>query len=224
MTASNMVETERTIDLLRRWHRGERSALEALIERHLPWIRNYVRRRLRPDLRVRADTQDVVHEAVIDVLKYGPRFEIEDEDCFRGLLARIVENNLRDERRSIHRACRDVRRERSRLSDSVLALDPPRREVTVPPAKASRIEVQEWVRLALELLGPGDREVILLREWDKMSFEDIGRELGITANTARMRFQRAMPRLAHNVAELRSGRARHALAARRSEAQVNGDQ
>lgn len=198
-------------DLLQKWHSGERSALEELIRRHLPWIQKYVRSRMRHDHRLRAETHDVVQEAVIDVLEYGPRFQIDDEDCFRGLLARIVENNLVDQQRSMRRACRDVRRERAELSETVLALDPPRRAITIPPAKASRAEAEEWVRLAIELLDARDREVILLREWDKESFEEIGRRLDIPANTARMRFQRAMPRLVRKVEELRSGRVRHAL-------------
>ncbi|MCB9890410.1 MAG: sigma-70 family RNA polymerase sigma factor [Planctomycetes bacterium] len=208
-TSTTMIDT--TFDLLKKWHAGDRQALERLVERHLPWIRAYVRKRLRGELRARADTQDVVQEAVIDVLEYGPRFEISDEDCFRALVARIVENNLHDHRRFLLRDCRDMRRERSRLSDSVLALDPPRREITAPPVRASRAENEEWVRLSIELLSPSDRDVILLREWEQLSFEEIGSRLGIPHNTARMRFQRAMPRLARKVEELRSGRAREAL-------------
>lgn len=195
-----------TLELLRRWHGGDRRALEALIERHLPWIREYVHKRRRRVGCERADTQDFVQEAVIDVLEYGPRFEIEDEDCFRGLLARIVENNLSDARRANRRACRDVRRERGNASDTILALDPPLRDVTRPPTKASRAEAEEWVRLALELLEAGDREVILMREWDELSFEEMGKRLALPANTARMRFHRAMPRLVRKVEELRSGR------------------
>lgn len=199
-----------TRDLLKRWREGDRSALEALIEAQLPWFCSYVRKRLRGQ-RSRSETQDVIHEAVIDVLEYGPRYEISDADGFRALLARIVENNLVDEQRFMRRACRDVRRERSRLSDTVLTLDPPRRGVTVPPVKAGRAENEAWVRLAIEVLAPHDREVILLREFEELSFEDIGDRLGIAANSARMRFNRAMPRLVRKVEELRSSRARDAL-------------
>lgn len=197
-----------TIDLLRSWHAGSRTALEDLLARHLPWIRDYVRRRLGEKLRARDETLDLVQEAVVDVLEYGPRFEITDEGCFRSLLARIVENNIRDRDKYLNRACRDAGRERSGCTDSVLALDPPVDSVTNPSAKASAAETAEWVRLAIELLEPADREVVLLREWDGLTFTAIGQRLGIPENTARMRYQRALPKLAQKVTGLRSGAVR----------------
>jgi DNA-directed RNA polymerase specialized sigma24 family protein len=72
-------------------HRGDAGALEALVEAHLPWIETHVRRRLTPQLRRDGDTHDFVQQALLDVLRDGPRFAIDDVGAFRGLLARIVE-------------------------------------------------------------------------------------------------------------------------------------
>lgn len=200
-----------TLELLRDWHNGNDQALDALIRRHLDWIRDYVHRRLGDHLRRRDDTQDMVQEAVIDVLQYGPRFEIGDEVCFRGLLARIVENNIRDRDRWNKRECRDPAREKSRLSDSILALDPAAGSVTQPIQQAARAETAEWIRLALELLEPTDRDVVLLRQWEGLGWQEICQRLGTSPNAARMRFERALPKLAGKVAELRGGRVREML-------------
>lgn len=200
-----------TLELLRGWHAGRREALDELIRRHLEWIRDCVRKRLGDHLRRRDDTQDLVHEAVIDVLRYGPRFEIADETCFRRLLARIVENNIRDKNRWLQRDCRNPERERSHLSDSVLALDPPVESVTNPSNRAASDETREWIRIALELLDPADRDVILLRDWERLGWQEVCQRLGTTANTARMRYQRALPKLAYKVAELRGGRLKELL-------------
>jgi RNA polymerase sigma factor (sigma-70 family) len=62
------------------------------------------------------------------------------------------------------------------------------------------------VRLALELLDPRDRDVVLLRQWKELSFAEIAEELGISESGARMRFQRALPKIAKQVAALREGR------------------
>jgi RNA polymerase sigma-70 factor (ECF subfamily) len=200
-----------TLTLLRRWHAGERAALDALIERHLDWVRDYVRRRLGPELRGRAETQDVVHDGLVRVLQYMPRFELADEDQFRALVARIVENTIRDQNRRMHRGLRDVDREHER-GDSVLRLDPPAAEITRPSQHVSRDEHRAWVRLAIEFLGAEDRDVILLREADGLEFAAIAERLGVTEDAARKRFQRALPRLAAKLQELRDGRLAAALA------------
>ena len=77
--------------------------------------------------------------------------------------------------------------------------------MTRPSEAASRREDTEWVRLALELLPAADRDVLRLREWEKLSFEQVGERLGVGANAARMRFARALPKLADKVAALRRG-------------------
>jgi RNA polymerase sigma-70 factor (ECF subfamily) len=195
-----------TADLLRRWHAGDRQALDLLIAQHLPWLQEHVRRRLGPLLRRRGQTQDFVQEAMVDVLRYGPRFVLSDQAQFRALLGRIVENTLRDQFEWHTAKKRAVQREDALPSGSVVDLDSGARAVTRPWEAAERSESQEWIRLALELLEPEDRKVLLLREWHGLSFQEVGKELGMQENTARMRFQRALPKLAHKVRELRDGR------------------
>jgi RNA polymerase sigma-70 factor (ECF subfamily) len=192
-----------TLLLLRAWHGGDRQALAELLERNLDWVRDQVKRRLGPALRGQAETLDFVQQAVVDFLEYGPRFEISDDAAFRGLLARIVENNLRDENKRLRRLKRDIGRERGAASDTVLKLDPPVRAVTTPSVLADREERRAWVRLALEFLEPDDRDVILLRDFDDLPFAEVAQRLGINESSARMRHRRALPKLALRVERLR---------------------
>lgn len=194
-----------TIVLLRSWHNGDRDALEQLVQRHLPWIAEFVRERLGDGLRQQDETMDLVQEAMIDVMTYGPRFELADEQHFRRLLARIVENNIRDRNRFMRRERRDVGRRCPVPSDSVLQLDPAVRPVTRPPEAAERNERREWIRLAIELLDPLDRAVIRLREFERLSFEEIAERLDAKPNTVRMRFERALPKLVGKLGALRAG-------------------
>jgi RNA polymerase sigma-70 factor, ECF subfamily len=200
-----MDESE-TLRLLVAWHAGDRGALQELIARDLPWIEQHVRRRLGPLLRARGDTQDYVQDAMIEVLQYGPRFVSTSQSRFRNLIARIIENTLRDRHDWYKAKRRALSRERPMPADSVLDLDNPELSVTRPSEHAQRHERDALVRLALELLDPEDRKVILLRQWNEMSFPDVGAELGISADSARMRFTRALPRLGQKVVELRSGK------------------
>jgi DNA-directed RNA polymerase specialized sigma24 family protein len=67
------------------------------------------------------------------------------------------------------------------------------------------------VRLALELLDPDDRDVIVWREYDGLSFADIATRLGLGEAHARVRFQRALPKLGKKLQQLQQGRLDQAL-------------
>ncbi len=196
-------ETE-TVELLRRWHGGDPAALNALVERDLDWIRERVRRRLGAELRAREETDDVVQDALLELLRYGPRFCLKSRSHFRSLLARIVENVLRGQSDRFRAYKRSARRERP--LDEALSLDGPAAQGTTPSESAERAEWQALVRLGLELLGAEDSEVLLLRQWDGLAFPEVAVRLGISQDAARMRFARALARLSRVIEKLRAGR------------------
>ncbi len=198
-------EPDRTSQMLARWHSGDRAALHELVQRDLPWIRSRIHQRLGEALRQHGDTEDFLHEAVIEILNYTPRFVAIDGDTFRRLVTQIVENTLRGQHEFYGRLRRDHARQSPLPSDSVLVLDPSVRSATTPSQQAARNEEEAWLRLALDLVEPADRDVIVMREWGGESFGQIGERLGIPENTARMRFARALARLADKVEALRRG-------------------
>ena len=60
-------------------------------------------------------------------------------------------------------------------------------------------------RLDPELLEPEDRQVVMLRQWHEFEFAEIGQRMGLSEDAARMRFQRALPKLARKLEGLRRG-------------------
>jgi len=197
-------ETE-TARVLRQWNDGDRAGLEALLDRHLPWIRSHVRKRLGPALRSKEESGDFVQDAVIQFLRYGPRMVVSSDGGFRALLMRIVENSLRNRHDWYTAQRRAMSRENPLLPDTVLYLDPPRDNVRTPSQSVALHEDEAWVRLGIELLDAEDREVIVLRQWEEKPFAEIGELLGISDNAARMRYNRAVGRLADKVLDLRQG-------------------
>lgn len=202
---------EATRELLLRWHGGDQAAFEELLQRDLPWICAHVRRRLGPELRRRGDTDDFVHEVVVDFLRHGPRLVLDDRRQLRAFLARVVENVLVDQHHFHRAARRDLRRDQPLPDDTVLELDGGS-AVARPSEAASRNEERGWIRVALELLGADDRQVILLRDWEELGFGGIGERLGLSEHAARMRYVRALPRLAQAVHELQQRRLGELLA------------
>jgi RNA polymerase sigma factor (sigma-70 family) len=192
--------------LLQRWHDGDDSALAALVAAHLPWLRAHVERRLGAFLRARGDADDYLQDAVLDFLRDGPRFQVRDGEQLRALLARIVENTLRDRNDWFRAKRRRLATQATLRADSVLPLDPALLRSTTPSRDAARTEVRDWVRLALELLEAEDRKILIAREYEDRSFVDLGSELGMTPNAVRMRWVRAVARLADVMQDLQAGR------------------
>jgi RNA polymerase sigma-70 factor (ECF subfamily) len=69
---------------------------------------------------------------------------------------------------------------------------------TIPdPAKQDATESGLWVRRAIEKLDPIDREILLLREFEQLSYTEIADLLQLPLNTVRSRLFRARTALRH---------------------------
>jgi len=208
------MSADETFDLLSRWRAGDADALGALLARDLEWVRAFVHRRLgNAPTRKFGDTDDYVQEAAMAILREGPRFVLADREQFRLLLATIVLNVIRSQYRALQTLKRTVVRERPLGTDSVLVLDPPHRGVARPEDRAAAAEQEEWLRLGFLLLDVDDQRIIDLH-WQGKTDAEIGAEVGAVANTARMRRQRAMARLASIVLQIKAGRVEALLADR----------
>jgi len=200
-----------TVDNLKRWHSGDRNGLERLLKQHLSWIRTRVQKRLGSFLRQKVETGDVVQDAMLQFLQHGPRLILSDDEQFRFLLARIVENVICDKYDWFTAKRRQVAKERPLPADTILHLDIQGRSVSTPSRVAHRKEQEALIRLAIELLKPQEREILVLREWEKLSFPKIGQRLGITEEAAQKRFNRSLGGLSDKVGALRRGRLSEAI-------------
>lgn len=195
-------EKDETRKLLRDWQeRGDRDALDVLLQRNMAFVHQRVRQRMGARLRGDAESLDLVQEVALDVLQYGPRFVATDSHQLRGLLIRMVENNLRDRARRRAAAKRDPDRERSRDAPSVdLAANQ-----SGPATQVEGDERRELVRLAVELLDENDRAIVSMHQLEGIPMAEVADMLGIAVTTAHMRYKRALPRLALRIQELYRG-------------------
>ncbi|MEM7233395.1 MAG: hypothetical protein AAF517_14550, partial [Planctomycetota bacterium] len=74
---------DETRQLLKDWHEGDRGALGSLLDRNIGWIRARVAQRMGPLLKAKGRTTDYVQDAMVEILRYGPRFVMSDESQFR---------------------------------------------------------------------------------------------------------------------------------------------
>ncbi|MGE3171435.1 MAG: RNA polymerase sigma factor [Planctomycetota bacterium] len=193
-----------TVLLLRGWQRGDRAALLTLLERDRAWLERRLRRRRGAEVRRLEDTGDGVQDLILRALDYVPRFVVGDRAQFRALLGRMLEHQLVDRARQLQRQPRPRTLSEADVSRARLDLLPGDR-VTPPDAAAARAEELGWMRLGLEFLPPGDREVVHARAFEELDFAAVGDRLDLGADAARMRFQRALLRLAGVVQRLQRG-------------------
>ncbi len=191
--------------LLDRWHEGEEEALHALLEDHLPWVRAQVRRHLTPLLRAKAESVDFAQDAILQFLRFAPRFSISESRQFRALLLKVVQNTLHNRYDWFTAKRRAISREQPLPSDSILSLDAPNQRMATPSKIADHNEREAWIRLGLEFLEPEDQELIVLRQWEDLSWIEIGEKLGLTKDAARMRYNRAVDHLSDKIWDLRNG-------------------
>src|SRR5262245_55062760 len=178
-----------TLQLVRRAQAGDRAALDPLFARYYDRVRRIARVRLGQGLRQRMDSIDIVQETFIAALGAFDRFEVRDESSLLQWLSVLLENRIRDASDWNEAARRAAARERPPVVDGrsgpvTLALAA---SGQTPAENASREEQSEALEEALAALPEQDRELIVLRDYVGMTWEEVARRLGRpSADAARM--------------------------------------
>jgi RNA polymerase sigma-70 factor (ECF subfamily) len=163
-------------ELIRRWQEGDGVAFEELVRRWQGPIARFLARQVgRTEL-----VADLCQEIFLRVFRAGPRYRA--EGAFSTWLYQIALNVARD-------AGRRRRRQPEPLSDHELA-EPGQSE-----AACEQKELAAAVARALAELSAPQREVLVLRHYEGMQFEEIARVLGTPASTLKSRFAAALDRL-----------------------------
>ena len=204
---------DHTSQLLSDFHAGDAEALHALMVDNLDWISSYVHRHLGGVVRRNAETGDVVQEVFLKTMRSGPQFVVSSQSMFRKLMARIITNTLISMARHYTAKARSPELEQPGGRDSLLYLDgaSPVHPVTEPIDRAARDEEAERIRLAMELLEPIDREILLLRDREELTYHEIGDRVGLAEEATRKRYTRGVQKLMKAVALLEDGKLEDAL-------------
>ena len=132
-----------------------------------------------------ARTSDLVQRTIVDAWQKFSGFRGTDDRQLRGWVKAILINAARNDRRNSRPIDADPR---VRL-DGLVDPGPSPVEAVAESERTRRIDA------AMSALKERDRMVIRLRVWNGLSFAEIGRELGVSEDAARMQFSRSLDRL-----------------------------
>lgn len=152
--------------LILEFQQGSREAFCEIFERYRERIYGFFRRRLHDPARAEELTQECFLALLRNATRYEPRA------TFRSYLYGIATNLAFAE---LRKSAREVRS--NGPVDGIV--------------QDSFGEAAIWVRRALERLESADREILMLREYEQLSYAEIGSLMRLPLNTVRSRLFRA---------------------------------
>jgi RNA polymerase sigma-70 factor (ECF subfamily) len=147
---------------------GDRAAFEQLFDRYREPVWRFFRRRVADSERA----ADLAQETFLVVWQNASRFE--PRAAFRSYLFGIAFNLLAA-----------ARRRWATLPGPLAEASEEPRAAAIDPTTVM------WVKRALARLDEGDREMVMLREYDGLTYEDIATLLAVPVGTVRSRLFRA---------------------------------
>jgi RNA polymerase sigma-70 factor (ECF subfamily) len=176
---------------------GSEDALGQVLELCRPYLLRMANQELASDLHAKIGASDLVQETFLDAHRNFSRFDGASEAQWRAWLRGILQNKLAN-------LTRHYRHTDKRQIDCEIPLPSPsavehNRGLTArdssPSAQARAHEQDEFLARALAQLPEPQQQIIRLRNYEELSFEEAGRRMGRSADAARKLWGRAIEQL-----------------------------
>lgn len=180
---------------------GSREALDELFARYSSRILAIVRLRLGPALRSNLESVDVAQSVLLDAFKGLDKFRGGSEGAFLHWLGRMAENKIRDKVDYFRAAKRKPpvpvvsMSEPGGQTDSMSGAIDLVSSGQTPSQKIAMHEDLRRLETALAKLPEDYREVIIMAQYEGLSFLEIAEHVGRSPDACRMLLVRALARL-----------------------------
>ena len=196
----NSDETER---LLLQAQTGDCRAFGQLFAEYRPYLHQLITLRMDPKLRSRIDPSDVIQDTQVEAFRRLEEFVKRQPMPFRLWLRKTAcerlnqlwEYHVTTARRSLSREVALPDLSSQSLTQRILA------KHSTPSQQLSRRELTSRVNSVLAQLSDTDREIVIMRHYEELSYEEITAVLEITTAAARKRYARALLRLQDHLAQ-----------------------
>ena len=191
-SASHPPEDAKFARLIAAAREGDQDALGNLVQECREYLLLIANQDLDEQLRPKLGASDVVQESLLTAQTCFDQFKGDNRKEFVAWIRQILKNDLRTahrhykqfEKRRVHRESPvdDSQNKNPELSDPELT----------PSTQAANREEQKLLSSAMEDLSEEYQEVLRLRNWEKLSYADIGLRMGRSEEATRKLWGRAI--------------------------------
>ncbi|MFC1522067.1 RNA polymerase sigma factor [Elusimicrobiota bacterium] len=176
---------EQTFELIKSAQNGNSSALNDLFKRYSNKVLCITRLKLGKGLRFKMEESlDIVQDTFIRAIKDFNRFDIDNEGALINWLSVLIDNSIRD-KSDYYKA--DKRKPEQ--NPTIIPFD------QTPSIELFKNEDVKALENAISKLSRSHKEVILLRDLEKLEFKEIGKIIKRSEDSARMLYVRAKSKL-----------------------------
>lgn len=179
--------------LLRRLQRGDARAFQELVRRHQDRVFSICLRMLGDA----SEAEDICQDVFLAVHRHLPRFR--GDSRLSTWIFRVTRNHCLNRLKYLGRREREGMPEHER-ADAADAPDSLQSVVQRPDRALLGAEERQRVQLALQRLSDEHRLLVVLRDLEGLSYEEIGRIADLPAGTVKSRLHRARAHLAELLA------------------------
>lgn len=193
-----MTGEDRNDDAVERLAAGDETAIEELLEQHLPGLRGYVRLRTGHELREVESASDIVQSVCREILTYRDRFRFPGEDGFRRWLYTTALRKISKRARHVRARKRDaghVGFDSAQEAAAAERLLDGYRGVCTPSRVVQAREEVARIEAAFDALPEEYREVIAMARILGLPHAEIAAHLGRSEGATRMLLYRALEKL-----------------------------
>ena len=187
---------EEFILLLRAAKSGSQQAMSQLIRLSQPYLMAIANAEMNSDIAAKVGASDVVQNSMLSAQRCIGDFNGESREELLAWLRGILLKDLKQTNRHYRAAKRNVNLELPMPEESVGNQASRFVDLGDSPSTAAALKEQEkQLHRAIETLSEIEREVIKLRNWQRLSFVEIGQRTQRSADAARKLWSRAIVRL-----------------------------
>jgi RNA polymerase sigma-70 factor, ECF subfamily len=201
------MDREPEVQLIARCRLGQSEAWDALFDQHYAATARFIFQ-LAPTL-TREDVEEICQETFLAVIRNLKKFH--GGSRLQTWIFRIATNKTHDYRERQHAA----KRGGGHITQSLDAINPetsgsiePQSSAPGPDAILLRMEEAALIRAALDQLGEPCREIIELRYYGDLSYEEISNLLQLNVKTVSSRLSKCLDRLESNAQSWSHGQPR----------------
>lgn len=172
---------------------GDRDKVATLIELYRPYLLAIAKGEWRGEMQAKEGISDLVQETIIKGVEAFSDFRGSTEAEFAVWLRQILTRHMHNAARQFLTKGRDISREETADNLHVAAAD------SVPLDRMITTEAREKLRMAISQLSPDYMEVLQLRHFEGMAWEEAANRLDRSPDAVRKLWARAIVQLQANL-------------------------